>query len=125
MNYVEYVKNLDVKEEYEKMKELTSTFLKNYKEANPEKIRLIDIFIVFNFILLVVQMGYMLTNGLDPMNSFLSGVVCCIGTITLLVCLRLHVNPKTKISGYSTEKVFAEFFIAGLILYFVCVNFMG
>ena len=69
MNFVEYVKNLDVKEEYEKMKELTSTFLKNYKEANPEKIRLIDIFIVFNFILLVVQMGYMLTNGLVPLWS--------------------------------------------------------
>ena len=72
MNFIEYVKNLDVKEEYAKMTELTTTFLKNYKEANPEKIRLIDIFIVFNFILLVVQMGYMLTNGLDPMNSFLS-----------------------------------------------------
>ena len=125
MNFIDYVKNLDVKEEYGKMKELTISFFKNYKESNPQKIRLIDTFIIFNYLLLLIQIGYMFTNGLDPMNSFLSGIICCVGTMTLLICLRLSVNPKTKIPGYATEKVFAEFFIASIILYFVCVNFIG
>jgi hypothetical protein len=125
MGLVDSIRNFDYKEETRKLKELIESFLANYKEANSEKIRLIDVFIVFNFIILVLQLGYMLTNGLDPMNSFLSGIVCCLGSITLLVCLRLHVNPKSKLTGNSNEKVFAEFFITSLILYFVCVNFMG
>lgn len=125
MGLVDTIKNFDYKEEVERLKQLTKSFLSNYKEANSEKIRLIDVFIVFNAIILLLQLCYMLTNGLDPMNSFLSGIVCCLGSITLLVCLRLHVNPKSKLQGNSNEKVFAEFFITSLILYFVCVNFMG
>lgn len=125
MGLIDNIKNIDIKEETRKLKQLVDSFLTNYKEANSEKIRLIDLFIVFNFIILVLQLCYMLTNGLDPMNSFLSGIVCCLGSITLLVCLRLHVNPKSKLQGNSNEKVFAEFFITSIILYFVCVNFMG
>ena len=59
------------------------------------------------------------------MNSFLSGVMACVGTIVLLVCLRLHVNPKTKLPTDSPEKIYAEYLIASFILYFVCINFMG
>ena len=61
----------------------------------------------------------------NPMNSFLSGIMACVGTAILLVCLRLHVNPATKLPTDSPEKVYAEYLFASFILYFVCVNFMG
>ena len=49
----------------------------------------------------------------------------CIGTMTLLVNLRMHVNLNEKNKLNSNEQVFGEYFIASLILYFVCINFLG
>ena len=122
---IDRLKRLDIKEEIKNLFELIETFYENYKEANSQKLRLIDTFVVFSFLVFCVQFVYVFFNGLDPMNSFLSGVVACLGTMVLLVCLRLHVNPKTKLPTDSPEKVYAEYLIASFILYFVCINFMG
>ena len=122
---IEKIKNLDIKEEITNFFEVIETFYENYKETNSQKLRLIDTFVVFSFLVFCVQMVYVFLNGLDPMNSFLSGVMACVGTIILLVCLRLHVNPKTKLPTDSPEKIYAEYLIASFILYFVCINFMG
>ena len=122
---VDRIKSIDVKQEYENFIELMQQFYENYKETNSQKLRLIDTFVVFSFLVFCVQIVYVFFNGLDPMNSFLSGVMACVGTIILLVCLRLHVNPKTKLPTDSPEKIYAEYLIASFILYFVCINFMG
>ena len=122
---VDKLRNLEIKEEIKNLIELLETFYENYKQTNSQKLRLIDTFIVFSFLIFCVQMVYVVLNGLDPMNSFLSGIMACVGTAILLVCLRLHVNPATKLPTDSPEKVYAEFLFASLILYFVCINFMG
>ncbi len=122
---VDKLRNLEIKEEIKNLIELLETFYENYKQTNSQKLRLIDTFIVFSFLIFCVQMVYVVLNGLDPMNSFLSGIMACVGTAILLVCLRLHVNPATKLPTDSPEKVYAEYLIASFILYFVCVNFMG
>ena len=122
---IDKIKSLDVKEEISNFIELIEEFYQNYKETNSQKLRLIDTFVVFSFLVFCVQMVYVFLNGLDPMNSFLSGVMACVGTMILLVCLRLHVNPKTKLPTDSPEKVYAEYLVASFILYFVCINFMG
>ena len=122
---IEKIKNLEIKEEFNNLIELIQTFYENYKETNSQKLRLIDTFVVFSFLIFCVQLFYVFLNGLDPMNSFLSGIMACMGTGILLVCLRLHVNPKTKLPTDSPEKVYAEYLIASFILYFVCINFMG
>ena len=122
---IERIRNLEIKEEIKNLIELIETFYENYKETNSQKLRLIDTFILFSFLIFCVQFVYVFFNGLDPMNSFLSGIMACIGTAILLVCLRLHVNPKTKLPTDSPEKIYAEYLIASFILYFVCVNFMG
>ena len=122
---IERIRNLEIKEEIKNLIELIEIFYENYKETNSQKLRLIDTFILFSLAIFGVQFIYVFFNGLDPMNSFLSGIMACIGTAILLVCLRLHVNPATKLPTDSPEKVFAEYLIASFILYFVCVNFMG
>ena len=94
---IDKIKSLDVKQEFNNLIDLIEEFYENYKETNSQKLRLIDTFVVFSFLVFCVQLVYVFFNGLDPMNSFLSGVMACVGTIILLVCLRLHVNPKTKL----------------------------
>ena len=122
---IDRLKSMDIKEEIKNLMELIETFYENYKEANSQKLRLIDTFVVFSFLVFCVQIVYVFFFFFYPMNSFLSGVMACVGTIILLVCLRLHVNPKTKLPTDSPEKVYAEYLIASFILYFVCINFMG
>ena len=122
---IDKLRNLEIKEEFNNFIYLAKKFYENYKETNSQKLRLIDTFILFSLAIFGVQFIYVFFNGLDPMNSFLSGIMACIGTAILLVCLRLHVNPKTKLPSDSPEKVYAEYLIASFILYFVCVNFMG
>ena len=124
-DFIDRLKSLDIKQEINNLIELIETFYQNYKETNSQKLRLIDTFVVFSFLVFYIQLVYVFFNGLDPMNSFLSGVMACLGTIILLVCLRLHVNPKTKLPTDSPEKIYAEYLIASFILYFVCINFMG
>ena len=75
--------NIDIREQYHILKDISATFLKSYKEKNSWKIRLIDSFIVFNAIIFIVQIAYFLLTGKFPMNSIVSGLVCCLGTITL------------------------------------------
>ena len=124
-DFIDRLKSLDIKQEINNLIELIETFYQNYKETNSQKLRLIDTFVVFSFLVFCIQLVYVFFNVLDPMNSFLSGVMACLGTIILLVCLRLHVNPKTKLPTDSPEKIYAEYLIASFILYFVCINFMG
>ena len=124
-DFIDRLKSLDIKQEINNLIELIETFYQNYIETNSQKLRLIDTFVVFSFLVFCIQLVYVFFNGLDPMNSFLSGVMACLGTIILLVCLRLHVNPKTKLPTDSPEKIYAEYLIASFILYFVCINFMG
>ena len=83
MNKINKIKNIDIKEQYQTFIEILTSFLKSYNETTTWKIRLIDSFIVFAGIVFVIQFLYVVLTGLFPMNSVLSGLICCIGTITL------------------------------------------
>jgi oligosaccharyltransferase complex subunit epsilon len=78
------LKNLDVKREYQTFRSIVKTFLKNYKAKNPWKIRLIDSFIAFSVVIFIIQFIYIVVAGLFPLNSIISGLLCSLGTITLL-----------------------------------------
>ena len=78
------LKNLDVKREYQTLRSIINTFLKNYKAKNPWKIRLIDSFIAFSVVIFIIQFIYIVFAGLFPLNAIISGLLCSVGTITLL-----------------------------------------
>ena len=80
---IEEIKNFNAVEHIASLKEIVDTFLESYKINNSWKIRLIDSFIVFCTILLVLQLIYVVLVGVFPMNSFLSGIACSLGSITL------------------------------------------
>ena len=46
---IDKIKNLDIKDEIKNIIEVIQTFYENYKEANSQKLRLIDTFVVFSF----------------------------------------------------------------------------
>ncbi|KAI0510257.1 hypothetical protein KFK09_010858 [Dendrobium nobile] len=71
----------------------------------------------------VVYMGIV---GSFPFNSFLSGVLSCVGTAVLAVCLRIQVNKENKeFKDLPPERAFADFVLCNLVLHLVIMNFLG
>ncbi|XP_037468287.1 dolichyl-diphosphooligosaccharide--protein glycosyltransferase subunit DAD1-like isoform X6 [Triticum dicoccoides] len=64
--------------------------------ATPTNLKIIDLYVVFAVVTALVQVGYMGIVGSLPFNSFLSGVLSCIGTAVLAACLRIQVNKDNK-----------------------------
>ncbi|MQL90338.1 hypothetical protein Taro_022911 [Colocasia esculenta] len=69
---------------------------------------------------------YMGAVGSFPFNSFLSGVLSCVGTAVLAVCLRIQVNKENKeFKDLPPERAFADFVLCNLVLHLVIMNFLG
>ncbi|KAG0453908.1 hypothetical protein HPP92_025212 [Vanilla planifolia] len=65
-------------------------------------------------------------SGILPFNSFLSGVLSCVGTAVLTVCLRIQVNKENKeFKDLPPERAFADFVLCNLVLHLVIMNFLG
>ena len=110
----------EISNQYNSLKEILSSFYSSYKEKNEWKYRVLDSFILYNFIILLIQLIYVVLVGTFPMNAFLSGVICCLGTIILAISLRMTIKnfPEFK------QRVFAEYLVASVILYLVIINFL-
>nr|VDC87089.1 unnamed protein product [Brassica oleracea] len=73
--------------------------------ATPTNLKIIDMYVVFAVFTALIQVAYMALVGSFPFNSFLSGVLSCVGTAVLAVCLRIQVNKENK-----EFKAFGEYF---------------
>ncbi|KAL9308021.1 putative dolichyl-diphosphooligosaccharide--protein glycotransferase [Arabidopsis thaliana] len=70
--------------------------LRSAYSATPTNLKIIDLYVVFAVFTALIQVVYMALVGSFPFNSFLSGVLSCIGTAVLAVCLRIQVNKENK-----------------------------
>ncbi|EXC25885.1 Defender against cell death 1 [Morus notabilis] len=87
---------------------------------------IIDLYVVFAVLTACIQVVYMAIVGSFPFNSFLSGVLSCIGTAVLAVCLRIQVNKENKeFKDLPPERAFADFVLCNLVLHLVIINFLG
>eukprot|EP00271_Cylindrocystis_brebissonii_P014643 TRINITY_DN36081_c0_g1_i1.p1 TRINITY_DN36081_c0_g1~~TRINITY_DN36081_c0_g1_i1.p1 ORF type:complete len:114 (-),score=19.30 TRINITY_DN36081_c0_g1_i1:625-966(-) len=102
-----------------------STFQAEYSKT-PTKLKAIDLFLVYSIATAVLQFLYMSLVGSFPFNAFLAGLLCCIGTSVLAVCLRMQANPDNKeFKDLPPERAFADYVLCSLVLYLVVINFIG
>ncbi|KAG0452829.1 hypothetical protein HPP92_025237 [Vanilla planifolia] len=100
--------------------------LRSAYAATPTILKIIDLYIVFAIATGLVQVLYMAIVGSFPFNSFLSGVLSCVGTAVLAVCLRIQVNKENKeFKDLPPERAFADFVLCNLVLHLVIMNFLG
>ena len=83
MNYIEEIKNVNVKDQMKTFNHIFTSFFESYQRKTSWKIKLIDSFIVYCILLFIIQLVYVLLVGKWPMNSLISGLVCALGIITL------------------------------------------
>lgn len=102
-------------------------FLAEYNIQTPEKLKIVDAYLVYILLTGIIQFAYCCLVGTFPFNSFLSGFISSVGCFILAVCLRIQVNPENKglFSGISQERAFADFIFAHLLLHLVVMNFLG
>ncbi|KAJ4821342.1 Dolichyl-diphosphooligosaccharide--protein glycosyltransferase subunit DAD1 [Rhynchospora pubera] len=94
--------------------------------ATPTNLKIIDLYVVYAVATALIQVGYMAIVGSFPFNSFLSGVLSCVGTAVLAVCLRIQVNKDNKeFKDLPPERAFADFILCNLVLHLVIMNFLG
>ncbi|GFQ94346.1 dolichyl-diphosphooligosaccharide--protein glycosyltransferase subunit DAD1 [Trichonephila clavata] len=74
--------------------EVLSAFYKDYKTNTPQKIKIIDAYLLYILLTGINQFLYCCLVGTFPFNSFLSGFISCVASFVLGVCLRLQVNPQ-------------------------------
>ncbi|KAK6467800.1 dolichyl-diphosphooligosaccharide--protein glycosyltransferase subunit DAD1 [Huso huso] len=79
-----------------------SRFLDEYVTSTPNKLKLVDAYLLYIVLTGAMQFLYCLLVGTFPFNSFLSGFISCVGCFILAVCLRIQVNPNNKDYGHFT-----------------------
>ncbi|KAG6384402.1 hypothetical protein SASPL_155780 [Salvia splendens] len=110
--------------------------LRSAYAATANHLKIIDLYIVFAIVTAVIQeirgrignagVAYMAIVGSFPFNSFLSGVLSCVGTAVLAVSLRIQVNKDNKeFKDLPPERAFADFVLCNLVLHLVIMNFLG
>ncbi|XP_078500983.1 dolichyl-diphosphooligosaccharide--protein glycosyltransferase subunit DAD1 [Lissotriton helveticus] len=106
---------------------VVSRFLDEYLSTTPQRLKLLDAFLLYILLTGGMQFVYCLLVGTFPFNSFLSGFSSCVGSFILGVCLRIQINPQNKadFQGISPERAFADFLFANTILHLVVINFVG
>eukprot|EP00163_Fabomonas_tropica_P015501 TRINITY_DN2829_c3_g1_i1.p1 TRINITY_DN2829_c3_g1~~TRINITY_DN2829_c3_g1_i1.p1 ORF type:complete len:117 (-),score=13.18 TRINITY_DN2829_c3_g1_i1:919-1245(-) len=93
---------------------------------NPARLKVIDAFLVYQFLTGVVQFIYCALVGTFPFNSFLSGFFACVGCFILTACLRIQVNPANASTfKISPERAYADYVFCNIVLFITVMNFMG
>eukprot|EP00033_Pygsuia_biforma_P000470 GCRY01000556.1.p1 GENE.GCRY01000556.1~~GCRY01000556.1.p1 ORF type:complete len:108 (+),score=14.38 GCRY01000556.1:115-438(+) len=103
-----------------------SVFLSNYQNTTPQKLKLIDSFLVSILFAGIAVFCYCCLVGTFPFNAFLSGFGCTVGVFVLAIGLRLQCDPESsEFSHIGPERAFADFVMCSLILFLVAMNFVG
>ncbi|KAG0562035.1 hypothetical protein M758_9G126300, partial [Ceratodon purpureus] len=102
------------------------TAMRSAYAKTPTRLKIIDMYVIYGLVTAVIQVVYMAMVGTFPFNAFLSGVLSCVGTSVLGVCLRMQVNPANKeFTDLPPERAFADFVLCNLVLHLVIMNFLG
>ena len=108
----------------DELRQLVSAGLGKYSGETPDRIKALDLFSVFCLSTAVIQFLYYVVVGSFPFNSFLSGFIAALGTLTLTVCLRVQITSP-GVFKLSAERCFADYLVANLFLHLACICFLG
>ncbi|KAJ4008808.1 oligosaccharyltransferase complex subunit epsilon [Fusarium irregulare] len=103
------------------------TVWNHYVKETPQRIKLVDMFLVYLVIIGAIQFFNCAITGTFPFNAFLSGFSATVTQFVLTVGLRLQTNEAVKSDSVdiSPERSFAEYVAVSLVAHFFVVNFIN
>ncbi|KIN95657.1 hypothetical protein M404DRAFT_1007268 [Pisolithus tinctorius Marx 270] len=104
-----------------------SAMWKSYIQNTPDRLKLVDAFLVFIMFSGIMQFAYCVLVTNFPFNAFLAGFASCVGQFVLTASLRAQVNPgnRSEFNDVSPERAFADFALGSIVLHFFVYNFLG
>ncbi|KAJ3437388.1 dolichyl-diphosphooligosaccharide--protein glycosyltransferase subunit dad1 [Anaeramoeba flamelloides] len=96
-----------------------------YKNTTTQSLKIIDCFLLFQFLTGIFQFAYVFLVGKFPFNSFLAGFISTVGSFVLTINLRTLVDPENKETKVSTKRAFVDFLICNVILHLAVFNYIG
>ncbi|KAK9454343.1 DAD family-domain-containing protein [Dipodascopsis uninucleata] len=101
--------------------------VKSYWNDTPQRLKIVDSFLVFLVVVGVLQFVYCILVGNYPFNAFLSGFAITVGQFVLAASLRIQANTSNsgEFKSVSPERAFADFIFGSLILHFFAYNFIN
>nr|POE49527.1 dolichyl-diphosphooligosaccharide--protein glycosyltransferase subunit dad1 [Quercus suber] len=69
---------------------------KNYLAQTPQRVKLLDVFMLFLLVVGALQFVYCVIAGNFPFNAFLSGFSATVGQFVLTASLRIQTNPANQ-----------------------------
>ncbi|KAJ6244567.1 dolichyl-diphosphooligosaccharide--protein glycosyltransferase subunit dad1 [Anaeramoeba flamelloides] len=97
----------------------------SYKNTTTQTLKIIDCFLVFQFLTGILQFAYVFLVGKFPFNSFLAGFISTVGCFVLTINLRTLVDPENKETKVSAKRAFVDFLICNVILHLAVFNYIG
>ncbi|KAF4456470.1 oligosaccharyl transferase complex subunit OST4 [Fusarium austroafricanum] len=99
----------------------------HYINNTPQRIKLVDAFMVFLVVVGALQFINCAIAGTFPFNAFLSGFCVTVGQFVLTASLRVQTNQavKSDCPSVSPERAFADYVVCSLILHFFAINFIN
>lgn len=68
---------------FSNVREVLSVFIKDYKNSTPQKLKIIDAYLLYILLTGIVQFVYCCLVGTFPFNSFLSGFISSVASFVL------------------------------------------
>ena len=90
--------------------------------------QIVDCFILYAVTVAALQYTYLCLFGSFPYNAFLGGLFCSLGFAVLTICFRMQIDPTTLSDPdrkANLEKVFADYCVACVFLFFVAISYVG
>ncbi|CAF0819481.1 unnamed protein product [Brachionus calyciflorus] len=106
---------------------VVGSLLNDYKATTPKKVKLIDAYLLCILLTGIIQFVYCCLVGTYPFNAFLSGFISTVACFVLAASYRIQINKENSklFENISTERSFADFIFAHVILHLVVINFIG
>jgi hypothetical protein len=114
--------------------ELLRVIAETYSKKATIYERLIDNFLLFVCLVLVLIILNFFINGPFPFNAFLGAVYCCLGMFATTLALRIRVSyaekqmkqtgNKSDIQKKVMKRIFFEYVCAVVIMNILCISYM-
>ena len=94
-------------------------------ETTHPKLRLLDNLIILCLATFFLQVVYGVFFNRDPFYSFIAGVYCSLGLFAMTASLRVQLTSLEQFSYYATKRLFFEYVIGSLLVFFSSLILMG
>ncbi|RGP62861.1 oligosaccharyl transferase complex subunit ost4 [Fusarium longipes] len=107
--------------------QIPQTLYNHYINETPQRIMLLDVFLVYLVVVGALQFLNCVITGTYPFNAFLSGFCVTVAQFVFTVSLRLQTNQAvpTDCLDISPERSFAEYVAVSVIVHIFAINFIN